>query len=259
MSYVDAFYEQSKDVVTVVERVDGERVVKELKPVHNFYYKDPNGKTKSIYGDPVTEVRCTNIKDFKKNVGINKHNGLYESDIRPLNKTLAVNYTNCQAPKLQTAFIDIEADFDPGRGYSSPQDPYSIITAIGIYLDWMETMICLAVPPKRISFEQANEMTKDMPEVILYKTEKEMLDAFLTLIDDADIISGWNSEGYDIPYIVNRITKTMGKAETRRLCLMKKLPKARSYEKYGNEVNTYDIIGRIHLDYLELYRKYNYE
>ena len=94
MSYVDAFYEQSKDVVTVVERVDGERVVKELKPVHNFYYKDPNGKTKSIYGDPVTEVRCTNIKDFKKNVGINKHNGLYESDIRPLNKTLAVNYTN---------------------------------------------------------------------------------------------------------------------------------------------------------------------
>ena len=33
MSYVDAFYEQSKDVVTVVERVDGERVVKELKRV----------------------------------------------------------------------------------------------------------------------------------------------------------------------------------------------------------------------------------
>ena len=63
MSYVDAFYEQSKDVVTVVERVDGERVVKELKPVHNFYYKDPNGKTKSIYA----RVDCDITED--SNVG----------------------------------------------------------------------------------------------------------------------------------------------------------------------------------------------
>ena len=259
MSYVDAFYEQSKDVVTVIERINGERIIKELKPVHNFYYKDPKGKSTSIYGDPVTEVRCTNIKDFKKNVGINKHNGLYESDIRPLNKTLAEHYTNGQAPKLQTAFIDIEADFDPARGYSSPQDPYSIITAIGVYLDWMDSMICLAVPPKRISFEQAKEMTKHMPEVILYKTEKEMLDAFLTVIDDADIISGWNSEGYDIPYIVNRIIRVMGKAETRRLCLLKKLPKERKFEQYGREVTSYDLVGRVHLDYLNLYRKYNYE
>ena len=41
----------------------------------------PNGKHKSIYGE-ATEVRCASLKDFKKNVGINKHNGLYESDIR---------------------------------------------------------------------------------------------------------------------------------------------------------------------------------
>ena len=94
---------------------------------------------------------------------------------------------------------------------------------------------------------------------MLFRTEKEMLDTFLEMIDDADVLTGWNSEGYDIPYIVNRITKTMGKAETRRMCLMKKLPKERSYEKFGNEVNTYDLVGRIHLDYLELYRKYNYE
>ena len=43
MSYVDAFYEQGKDIVTVVERVDGERIIKELKPEHYFYYGDPQG------------------------------------------------------------------------------------------------------------------------------------------------------------------------------------------------------------------------
>jgi hypothetical protein len=31
MSYVDAFYEQGKDIVTVVERVDGKRIIKEVK------------------------------------------------------------------------------------------------------------------------------------------------------------------------------------------------------------------------------------
>jgi len=259
MSYVDAFHDQTKDVITVVERVNGERVIKELKPTYNFYYKDPKGKHTSIYGDKVTEVVCQNQKDFKKNVGINKHNGIYESDIRPINKTLAKYYNGVEPPKLQTAFFDIEVDFDPKRGYSSPQDPFTPITAIGVYLDWMDAMICLAVPPKTLSWEQAQEVIKQLPEVMLFRTEQEMLDTFLTIIDDADIISGWNSEGYDIPYVINRITRTMGKAETRRLCLLKKLPRERTFEQYGNETTSYDLIGRVHLDYLQLYRKYNYE
>jgi len=259
MSYVDAFHDQTKDVITVVERVNGERVIKELKPTYNFYYKDPKGKHTSIYGDKVTEVVCQNQKDFKKNVGINKHNGIYESDIRPINKTLAKYYNGVEPPKLQTAFFDIEVDFDPKRGYSSPQDPFTPITAIGVYLDWMDAMICLAVPPKTLSWDQAQEVIKPLPEVMLFRTEQEMLDTFLTIIDDADIISGWNSEGYDIPYVINRITRTMGKAETRRLCLLKKLPRERTFEQYGNETTSYDLIGRVHLDYLQLYRKYNYE
>ena len=37
-------------------------------------------------------------------------------------------------------------------------------------------------------------------------------------IEDADVLSGWNSEGYDIHYTVNRIIKVLGKSETRRVC-----------------------------------------
>ena len=259
MSYVDAFYEQGKDIVTVVERVDGERVIKELKPEHNFFYGDPQGKFKSIFGHPVTEVKCQNIKDFKKNVGINKHNGLFESDIRPINKTLAKHYLNVDSPKLQTAFFDIEVDFDPTRGFSSPDDPFTPITAIGVYLQWMDAMVCLAVPPKTLTWEQALEIAKPLPEVMLFKTEKEMLDAFLDVIEDADVLSGWNSEGYDIPYTVNRIIKVLGKSETRRLCLLDKNVVVRKYINHGRETQTYDLVGRVHLDYMQLYRKYNYE
>ena len=56
-----------------------------------------------------------------------------------------------------------------------------------------------------------------MPEVILFKDEAEMLKVFLQLIDDADILSGWNSEGYDILYTINPIIKVLGKSETQTM------------------------------------------
>ena len=259
MSYVDAFYDKAKDLIRVVERVNGKRILVDHKPEYNFYIADPKGTHRSIYGDPVTEVRCKNAKDFRKNVAINSQIKKFESDIKPLNKTLAKHYNNAETPKLQTAFWDIEVDFDPARGYASPEEAFMPITAIGVYLQWVETMVCLAVPPKTLSWEQAQSIASKIPEVILFKTEKEMLETFLTLIEDADILSGWNSEGYDIPYTVNRIIKVLGKNELRRLCLWDQMPKSREYEAFGTERQTYDLVGRVHLDYMQLYRKYNYE
>ena len=260
MSYVDAFHDTAKDKILVSERVDGKRHIVTLQPEYNFYYADPRGKARSVYGDPVTEVRCKSLKDFRKNVAINKKSGkMFETDVRPINKTLEKNYLNAEIPKLHTAFFDIEVDFDPVKGFSSPEDAFMPITAIGVYLDWMDAMVCLAVPPKTLDWQQAQNIADGMPEVMLFKDEAEMLNTFLTLIDDADILSGWNSEGYDIPYTTNRIIKILGKSETRRLCLFGQFPKERKFEMFGSERQSYDLIGRVHLDYLQLYRKYNYE
>ncbi len=259
MSYVDAFYDKSADLIRVVERVQGKRVLVDYRPEYNFYIADPRGSHRSIYGDPVSEVRCKNIKDFRKNVAINSHVKKFESDIKPINKTIAKHYNGAETPKLQTAFFDIEVDFDPARGYADPEEAFMPITAIGVYLQWQDAMICLAVPPKTLSWEQAQSIASNLPEVLLFKTEKEMLEVFLTLIEDADILSGWNSEGYDIPYTVNRIIKTLGKSELRKLCLWDQMPTVREYEAYGSQRQTYDLVGRVHLDYMQLYRKYNYE
>ena len=59
-----------------------------------------------------------------------------------------------------------------------------------------------------------------------------MLKTFLDLIDDADIISGWNSEGYDIPYCENRVARVLSKNDTRRFCSLDPIKK-REYEKFG--------------------------
>jgi len=133
------------------------------------------------------------------------------------------------------------------------------ITAIAVHLQWLDTLVCLAVPPKTLTMAQAEEQVKDFPNTMLFETEHEMLDTFLDLIQDSDVLSGWNSEGFDIPYTVNRVTKVLSKEDTRRFCLWDQMPKKREYEKYGKDAITYDLIGRVHLDSLELYRKYTYE
>ena len=260
MSYVDALWDRDKDIIKVVERnKKGEREFREFPARYVFYYGDAKGKQKSTFGDSVSRVVCKSWKDFLKEQKINKHRGLYEADINPVYRLLEENYLGQDAPNLNVAFFDIEVDFDPERGYSSPEDPFTAITAITVHLQWLDSLITLALPPKTLTMEQAKEECKDFDNTYLFETEAEMLDTFLDLIKDADIISGWNSEGYDIPYTVNRITRVLSKEDTRRFCLWDQYPKKRTFEKYGREQETYDLIGRQHLDSLELYRKYTYE
>ena len=260
MSYVDAFFNREADQIQVVERrEDGKRHYTEYPVRYTFYYGDQRGKYKSIYGDPLNKITCKNTKDFRKELAINKNKDLFESDINPIFQCLSTNYLNHDAPKLNIAFFDIETDFDPERGFADPADPFMPITAITVHLQWLDSLVTLAGPPKTLTMEQAQEQVKDFPNTHLFSDEADMLKTFLDLIDDADIISGWNSEGYDIPYCVNRVARVLSKNDTRRFCLWDQLPKKREYEKFGRTLVTYDLIGRVHLDSLELYRKYTYE
>lgn len=258
--YVDAIFEKDDDVVHVVERsAEGKRVFKSYPVKYTFYVPDSRGKYNSIYGTPLQKIVCRNSKDFRKEMAINSNAKLYESDFKPHLVCLAENYIGAPAPKLNVAFWDVEVDFDPERGYASPDDAFMPITAIAVHLQWLDTLVCLAVPPKTLTMEQALEEVKEFPNTYLFKTEAEMLDMFLDLIEDADILSGWNSEGFDMPYTVNRVIKALSKDDARRFCLWDKLPKRREYEKFGKTAMTYDLVGRVHVDSLELYRKYNYE
>ena len=260
MSYVDAWFDRDNDTIKVVERnKKGEREFRDIPVKHTLYYDDARGKFQSIYGDPVSRVVCKNTKEFRKEMAINSGKRLYESDINPIFVCLSENYQNQDAPKLNVAFFDIEVDFDPERGYSTPDDAFMPITAIAVHLQWLDTMVCFAVPPKTLTMEEALEQIKEFPNTMLFETEAEMLDAFLDIIQDADILTGWNSEGYDVPYTVNRVTKALSKEDTRRFCLFNQFPKRREYEKFGRQSVTYDFVGRVHLDSLELYRKYTYE
>ena len=257
--YVDALFDRDKDRIYVVERnTKGEREYKDFAAKYVFYYDDLKGKHRSIYGNPVSRIQCRTMRDFRKELKLNNTVRHYESDINPVFRCLEENYLGQNAPELNTAFFDIETDFDKERGFSPPEDPFNPITAISVYLQWMEQMITLCIKPKGMTQEDATAIVNKFENTILCNTEAEMLDAFLDIIDDADILSGWNSEGYDIPYMVNRVKRVLSKDDTRRFCLWNQYPKKRTFERFGAENVTFDTIGRVHMDYMQLYRKYTY-
>lgn len=259
MSYVDALFDRERDRIHIVERVNGERRYTDYPAQYLFYYDDPKGKFKTIYDTPVSRFSTRNNKEFRKELAMRKGKRTWESDINPVFRCLAENYMGKDAPKLNVAFFDIETDFDPERGFSSPEDPFTKITAITVYLQWLDQLVTVAIPPKSMSMESANEIAAKFDNTFMFADEREMMKTFLDLIDDADVLSGWNSEGFDIPYCINRTTKILSKDDTRRFCLWQQLPRRREYEKYGLMRETYDLTGRIHVDYMNLYRKYTYE
>jgi DNA polymerase elongation subunit (family B) len=259
LSYIDALFDREHDRIHVVERRDGERRYQEYAANYVFYYDDPRGKFVSIYGTPVSRFSTRNNKEFRKEIRIQSGKPLYESDINPIFRCLEENYKGQDAPRLNVAFFDIEVDFDADRGFSPPEDPFNPITAISVYLTWVDRLITLVVPPRHMSWATAQEIVSEFEDTLLFEREEDMLNTFLDLIEDADALSGWNSEGYDIPYTVNRVTRVLSKDDTRRFCLWNQYPKGRTFERFGNENQTYDLIGRVHMDYMQLYRKYTYE
>jgi DNA polymerase elongation subunit (family B) len=259
MSYIDALFDREHDRIYVVERQDGRREYREYPANYIFYYDDPRGKFQSIYGTPVSRFSTRNNKEFRKEMRIQSGKQLYESDINPIFRCLEENYKGQDGPRLHTAFFDIEVDFDPERGFSRPEDPFNPITAISVYLGWVEQMVTLVIPPKHMSQATAQEIAGEFFNTMLFDNEADMLNVFLDLIEDADALSGWNSEGFDIPYTINRITRVLSKDDTRRMCLWNQYPKKRMFERFGAEQETYDLIGRVHMDYMQLYRKYTYE
>ena len=257
--YVDAYFDQNKDIIHVAERdKKGRRVYREYPASYSFYYKDQRGKYDSIFGDKLSRYATTNGRAFKKEKKLYGGQKLFESDVNRTFKCLADNYLGKDTPNLNLAFFDIEVDFNKDLGFAPPEDPFNAITAIAVHLSWLKTTVCLVCKPNTLTKEDAAEICSRFPDTLLMDTEEELLKTFLELIDDADVMSGWNSEGFDIPYTVNRIARAIGKEYTKKFCLWDQYPKRREFERYGKSQETFDTIGRLHLDYMQLYQKYTY-
>lgn len=92
-----------------------------------------------------------------------------------------------------------------------------------------------------------------------FDSEKAMLKDFIMFFasNRIDVLSGWNSEFFDMPYVVNRIKRVLNDDAVKLLSPWKVVKPRTVRLDNGDTKNTYDILGVTHLDYLEIYKKFN--
>ena len=149
--------------------------------------------------------------------------------------------------KISIAYIDIEVESE--NGFPEPKDANESITAITIKIkDNYFVFGCGDYVKHRDDVHYAH-----------CRDESDLLRRFIDFWCrfHPDVVTGWNIEFFDIPYLINRITKLFGEDEAKKLSPWNKL---RPYKtvKFNRELNSYSIDGVAVLDYIELYRKFTY-
>ena len=114
---------------------------------------------------------------------------------------------------------------------------------------------------KQIVVFGTGEFTTERKDVHYVKCEDEdeLLQKFLGFWEThkPDVVTGWNSKFYDIPYLIHRIKYRFGEDEIKRLSIWRSVFKDSIYIQ-GKEHICYNINGLEQLDYLDLYRKFTY-
>jgi DNA polymerase elongation subunit (family B) len=269
-SYISAVQDYDSDKILIWERPieGGDRVLRMIDPPRYFYVPDENGSYTGI--DGVKLKKLVFDSEDEMNAAIKSNYKRYESDVRPLARALMDEYYGRPTPIIHFAFLDIEVDYSSKLGFSSPENPYAPINAITIYQSWTQKYLTYAVPPKGYK-DQENFQAKIKamweehklgfePNVVLCNSERDLLLYMLGDLEDADIISGWNSEFFDLPYIVKRLERVLGKKAPAHLCFKGAgAPRERQVNRFGSPAIVFQLKGRSHLDYLDLFKKFTFE
>lgn len=237
-------------------RAKGElhHIVEENVPYYCYVEDDQaDGSMLSIYRNPVRKCTFDTKKEF--NDFVSNHQ-TFESGNR-IQKYLSDTFYRHTPEELNVTFIDIEADYDlsNGNGYPTVENPHGIVNAVTVYHKWEDKFYLLYVgDPVDI------DTGDDDITIFNFKNERGLLIKLYSLIEDSDILSGWNSGsiGYDIPYLYNRSCIVFGKKSgSTKLCRNGHPVNIREkVDRFGNTVQSHNLIGRVSLDYMELYAKF---
>ena len=206
------------------------------------YLPDSNGNHVSLDGTKLKRVE-----------GNHKDNPTaYESDINEEMRTLIDLYyeSDLASKGHRDFFFDIETERDED-GYSTPEEARARITSIAYYDK--------AGQDRRVFvLDEERRLTKtgfegDGYVVEIFDSEAGMLTRFINAFAEIQptVISGWNTDNYDIPYLINRIKKILGAQAIKKLSPAGIVEWSRSRERYK-------IFGVSSLDYLTLYKKFTY-
>jgi len=147
--------------------------------------------------------------------------------------------------KVLIAVVDIEVGSE--NGFPDPYKAEEPITAIAIKYINGDIYV----------FGCGDYVTQDKEIYVKCKNEYSLCKQFMALWTGKcpDIITGWNTKFFDIPYLVNRFRKILGEDATKNLSPWNYLTERKAIIN-GREMTEYYMIGVASLDYIELYKWY---
>jgi DNA polymerase elongation subunit (family B) len=233
--YQNVFYDKRKNKVHVWDDRRGHLIVPYKKYA---YVKHSSGLHHTLDGSKVKKVYTWDDDDP----------GLYESDVPITTRFLVDQYTDSDdvAEGNRTFYFDIEVEVVDG--FPDVEKAETAITSIAIYDEIMKKYICYTLDSKNTIQNYENGDTS----VELFKTENELLTRFYQKYAEINptILSGWNIDYFDIPYLYNRTVRVLGSEVAKMLS-----PIRHCY--YNEYKKKFVIAGVSVLDYLALYKKFS--
>jgi DNA polymerase elongation subunit (family B) len=192
-----------------------------------LYYK---GDHKIKIRKKATEEQIVDFKTFRNN----KMSADYE--VWDEEKQLWCNYN--------------QSCYSQHTSFPNPEDPTHEVTIITCYDSLTKSFNTFGVNP----YTGSNKSVK----YVHCKNEKELFIKFIDYLkkDYPDIMSGWNSEFFDIPYIINRCSRILGEEYTKEMSPLGNVHYRDIIGKFGKQQRRYYIDGISILDYLDIYKRF---
>lgn len=223
------FGQAGANILTYTRKKSGKLEKQRFRHTHYIYVEDPEGEHKTIFGDTVKRKKIQKFwetKDFLKRT----EKRTFEDDLSYTKRWLIDHGHKLESPgDPRIFFYDIET-----TGFSGTDDMIVSIVGYDTYND--------------VYYELVHGSELEI------KTEEELLLEFCKVIKnvDPDILSGWNSDSFDMPFILDRLSHW--NIPTKLLSRNRK--EINRYWAGDHEV--IKIGGRVNIDYLKCYKKVHY-
>ena len=230
----------------------GKRFTDRLRYAPKLYHPY-KGKTthKSLDGTPLIARTCKTVKEAR--ILIKRYedhpNFLYGTD-RWQYQYMADYWPGeieYDKEKLRIYTIDIEVESEYGFPHVDDAD---------------EKMICITIKDQIkkqfLVWGMADyKVSKDNVSYVKCKDEKDLLIKFLKFWREytPDVVTGWNSKYFDMPYLINRTKKVLGEHVIKRYSPWDLVDEDTAYHN-GRQVTYFRLLGIAQLDYLQLYAKF---
>ena len=214
-----------------------------------------HSKWKTLEGEPVQPHRFGSITEAREFV--KGYREVPDFDIHG-NTRFLYQYIAEQHPEDQIKFdtnkirifnIDIETAAE--NGFPDIESADQEILAISIKDSFTGRIIVFGARPY--------ETNDRMVDYMHFRSEESMMHAFLDYwqTNYPDVVTGWNVQLFDMPYICNRIERILGDKFVKLLSPWRLVSQREIFIK-GRKQFAVDTLGISTLDYLELYKKFTY-